>query len=221
MQPTNTRPAALLVAALFVAGVLAALSTGGGARALSPPPPAPTARVDVEADPLASTRALLASLPEAHDSARVADLAAIAERSGGEPRPSRSGARTALLVWPARGAMTGWWLEQRGSRAHRGIDIDGETGDPIWSAGPGTVVHAGPAPAGYSGYGLLVVVDHGGGQTVYAHLSRIDVAVGDRVDAFSGLGAMGTTGNVTGSHLHFELRVGGQPVDPTPYLPPR
>lgn len=223
-QTTLTRRAALLVAGLFVAGVLAALSTGGDARDLSSPRLAPSAR-GLEGDPIASTRVLLATLPAAREAA------ARPLRPDPEPevtRPTeraasrRSSARRASpLVWPAAGPMTGWWGEGRDSHTHLGIDIDGETGDAVWSAGPGRVVYAGPASEGYSGYGLMVIVDHGGGQTLYAHLSRIDASVGDIVDAGTVIGAMGATGNVTGSHLHFELRINGRPVDPAPYLPAR
>lgn len=126
------------------------------------------------------------------------------------------------LVWPADGLRTGWWGEPRGGRAHPGVDIDGETGDPVSSAGRGTVALAGPAPAGYSGYGTMVEIDHGQGvRTLYTHLSATEVETGDFVQAGEPVGAMGTTGNVTGSHLHFEVRVGGQQADPETWLPPR
>ena len=126
------------------------------------------------------------------------------------------------LLWPADGLRTGWWGEARSSHLHPGVDVDGETGDPVWSAGKGSVVWAGPAPAGYSGYGTMVEIDHGQGVvTLYAHLSRIDVEPGQFLQAGDQIGAMGTTGNVTGSHLHFEVKVGGQRVDPEDWLPPR
>lgn len=126
------------------------------------------------------------------------------------------------LVWPADGLRTGWWGEPRGGRSHPGLDIDGETGDPVSSAGRGTVVLAGPAPAGYSGFGTLVEIDHGQGvRTLYTHLSATEVETGDVVQAGEQVGAIGSTGNVTGSHLHFEVRVGGQQVDPETWLPPR
>jgi murein DD-endopeptidase MepM/ murein hydrolase activator NlpD len=126
------------------------------------------------------------------------------------------------LVWPADGLKTGWFGEVRSRHLHPGVDVDGNTGDPVWSAGRGVVVSAGPPPAGYSGYGTMVEIDHGQGvKTLYAHLSRIVVAVGDFVQSGDPVGAMGTTGNVTGAHLHFEVRVGDQPVDPEDWLPPR
>ena len=132
---------------------------------------------------------------------------------------SRSTNTPGSMVRPARGPMTGWWGEGRRSHRHSGIDFDGDTGDTIVSAGTGVVTHAGWAPAGYSGYGQMVVVDHGNGvSTLYAHLSRIRVIVGQSVAPGDDLGAIGTTGNVTGSHLHFEVRIGGVPVDPNPWV---
>jgi murein DD-endopeptidase MepM/ murein hydrolase activator NlpD len=126
------------------------------------------------------------------------------------------------LIWPADGLRTGWWQEVRAGHLHPGVDVDGDTGDPIWSAGKGTVTWAGPAPDGYAGYGTMVEVDHGQGVvTMYAHLSRVDVEAGQFLDAGQQIGAMGTTGNVTGSHLHFEVKVGGERVDPEDWLPPR
>jgi murein DD-endopeptidase MepM/ murein hydrolase activator NlpD len=126
------------------------------------------------------------------------------------------------LIWPANGLKTGWFGEPRSGHRHPGVDVDGDTGDPIWSAGRGVVISAGPAPSGYGGYGTMVEIDHGQGvTTLYAHLSRIVVAVGDFLQPGDPVGAMGTTGNVTGSHLHFEVRVGGQAVDPEDWLPPR
>jgi murein DD-endopeptidase MepM/ murein hydrolase activator NlpD len=126
------------------------------------------------------------------------------------------------LTWPADGLRTGWFGEGRPGHLHPGMDIDGETGDAVWSAGRGSVVWAGPAPAGYSGYGDMVEIDHGQGvHTLYAHLSRIDTVAGAYLQPGDSVGAIGTSGNVTGSHLHFEVRVGGVPVDPEDWLPPR
>jgi len=134
---------------------------------------------------------------------------------------SRSGDRPSL-AWPAYGGLSGWFGERRGRRGHVGVDVDGETGDPILAAGAGVVEWAGPAPAGYSGYGLMVLIRHSGGvQTLYAHLSSITVAPESVVEGGDVIGAMGTTGNVTGSHLHLEVRVGGAPVDPGNWLPAR
>jgi murein DD-endopeptidase MepM/ murein hydrolase activator NlpD len=123
------------------------------------------------------------------------------------------------LIWPAPGAITSPF---GGGRHHPGIDIDGVTGDPAFAAGSGTVIDAGPAPSGYSGYGNMVLIDHGGGlSTLYAHLSRVDVAVGQVVQQGQQIGAIGSTGFATGDHLHFEVRVDNKPEDPIPHLPAR
>ena len=96
------------------------------------------------------------------------------------------------------------------------------TGDPVVAAEAGTVVLAGAAPAGYSGYGNVVMIDHGGGlSTLYAHLSRVDVAMGQSVQQGQQIGAIGATGEATGDHLHFEVRVDNKPEDPVPWLAPR
>src|SRR4051812_10859374 len=123
------------------------------------------------------------------------------------------------LIWPAPGAVTSPF---GGGRHHPGIDIDGVTGDPAMAAGAGTVTLAGPAPSGYAGYGNVIMIDHGVGlATLYAHLSRVDVAVGQVVQQGQQIGAIGATGFATGDHLHFEVRVADKPVDPMPWLPPR
>lgn len=124
-----------------------------------------------------------------------------------------------VLAWPAPGIITSPFGDHRG---HPGIDIDGITGDPVKAAGPGTVVGAGLAPTGLDGYGTIVAIDHGGGLlTLYAHLSRVDVATGQHVDTGAQLGAIGMTGIATGDHLHFEVRVNNVPVDPILWLAPR
>jgi len=100
-------------------------------------------------------------------------------------------------------------------RMHTGIDIGAGYGAPVHAAAAGSVVVAGPV----SGYGNAVVVDHGNGlATLYGHLSRIGVRVGSRVGRGQTIGAVGNTGNSTGPHLHFEVRVDGMPVDPMGYL---
>src|SRR5438477_6829133 len=120
------------------------------------------------------------------------------------------------LIWPAPGPITSPF---GGRRHHPGIDIDGVTGDPVVAAGQGTVLLAGAAPAGYSGYGSVVMIDHGGGiSTLYAHLSRVDVAIGQTVQQGQQIGAIGATGMATGDHLHFEVRVDNKPQDPMAYL---
>lgn len=138
----------------------------------------------------------------------------------GVQQASRSTAAPGSFIRPAKGPRTGPWGEGRPGRPHQGTDFDGDTGDPVVAAGAGTVVRAGGNQPGYSGYGNIVVIDHGNGlTTLYAHLSRVSVRPGAVVRPGDEVGAIGSSGNVTGSHLHFEVRVGDRSVDPAPWVP--
>jgi murein DD-endopeptidase MepM/ murein hydrolase activator NlpD len=96
-------------------------------------------------------------------------------------------------------------------RAHKGVDYGAPTGAPVRSVGEGQVDFAGTM----SGYGNVVEIDHGkGNSTLYAHLSRIDVRKGQRVERGQRVGAVGSTGWATGPHLHFEFKENGQQRDP-------
>jgi murein DD-endopeptidase MepM/ murein hydrolase activator NlpD len=118
------------------------------------------------------------------------------------------------FIWPARGALTSTFGPRWG-RMHEGIDIAGGSGSAIVASASGTVILAGWS----GGYGNLVVIDHGNGMsTAYAHNSSIAVSVGQRVGQGSVIAGMGTTGNSTGVHSHFEMRVNGAAVDPMGYL---
>jgi len=129
--------------------------------------------------------------------------------STGTGTPSSSG-----LIWPVNGTVVsgfGW----RWGRMHEGIDISASSGTPIWAAAAGTVIHAG----WLGGYGNLVVVDHGDGlATAYAHASAILVGVGQLVSQGETVSLVGSTGDSSGPHLHFEVRVNGVAVDPLLYL---
>ena len=127
-----------------------------------------------------------------------------------------------LSVWPARGRITsGFGLRRHpifgGIRAHNGIDIDGDRGDPVLAARSGEVLVVGYR----GGYGKTIVISHGlGYSTLYAHLNAYNVSVGDLVTSGDRIGSLGSTGWSTGPHLHFEMRIDGRAVDPMPYLPP-
>lgn len=102
-----------------------------------------------------------------------------------------------------------------GRRMHNGVDFAGPTGTPIHSTADGVVTFAG----WQSGYGRLVKIQHEFGiETRYAHLSRINVKVGQRVSRGDRIGGMGASGRVTGVHLHYEVRVGGRAVNPMIYI---
>lgn len=100
-------------------------------------------------------------------------------------------------------------------RAHSGIDIPGPRGAMIQATESGIVTHAG----WMGGYGNLVEIDHGNGLTSrYGHLDRITAAPGSRVQRGAAIGNMGSTGQSTGTHLHFEVRSAGVAIDPLRYL---
>ncbi|QTD54637.1 M23 family metallopeptidase [Parasphingorhabdus cellanae] len=102
-----------------------------------------------------------------------------------------------------------------GGAMHSGIDFKGPHGQPILSAAGGKITHAGWK----SGYGKTVEVTHGNGlMTRYAHLSKIHVTTGQKVKQGVQVGAMGSTGRSTGTHLHFEVRLNGKAVNPRPFL---
>lgn len=121
----------------------------------------------------------------------------------------------ALRSWPLAPAVTNGFGPS-GDRFHSGIDIPASTGSLVAAAAPGRVAFA--ARAG-GGWGRLVSIAHRGFRTLYAHLSRIHVRVGQRVRAGTPIGRVGASGRATGPHLHFELRVRGAAVDPLPALP--
>ncbi|MFQ6552448.1 DUF5930 domain-containing protein [Aestuariibius insulae] len=103
----------------------------------------------------------------------------------------------------------------RWGRMHNGTDFAGPHGTPIYSTADGVVISAGWA----SGYGRLVKIQHEFGiETRYAHLSRIRVQPGQRVSRGERIGDMGNSGRSTGTHLHYEVRVGGRPVNPMIYI---
>lgn len=102
-----------------------------------------------------------------------------------------------------------------GRRMHKGVDFAAGSGTPIYSTADGVVVHAGWS----SGYGRLVKIQHEFGiETRYAHLSKMRVKVGQRVSRGDRIGDMGASGRVTGVHLHYEVRVGGEAVNPMIYI---
>jgi murein DD-endopeptidase MepM/ murein hydrolase activator NlpD len=185
-------------------------------------------RLAARRDDVASAKSLkqsaLADLgaSRVHDVAEVESLAAesaslaaaiqsaqASAGSSGTGAPSPSG-----FIWPVNGpVVSGFGM--RWGRMHEGIDIAASSGTPIHAAAAGTVIHAG----WLGGYGNLVVVDHGNGlSTAYAHASAIVVGVGQHVSQGQTLSLVGSTGNSSGPHLHFEVRVNGSAVDPLAYL---
>jgi murein DD-endopeptidase MepM/ murein hydrolase activator NlpD len=118
------------------------------------------------------------------------------------------------LAWPVSGPVTSGF-GMRWGRMHEGIDIMVASGTPVGASAPGTVIYAG----WLGGYGNLVVVDHGGGlATAYAHNSSFAAGVGQLVETGTVIAYSGSTGNSSGPHVHFEVRVNGTAVDPLGYL---
>jgi murein DD-endopeptidase MepM/ murein hydrolase activator NlpD len=178
--------------ALFALAPLVAAQTGGPLLVATASDAARERHAQAQADVLA----------------RVAELALRIEPAGvGFIRP---------VAGPVSSAY-GWRdLFVSGSRFHGGVDIAADTGTPVAASRGGRVSFA-----GWSGvYGYAVFLDHEEGwQTRYAHLSRIDVRVGDLLRQGAVLGAVGSTGLSTGPHLHFEVRYDGRALDPLTFVP--
>jgi len=120
------------------------------------------------------------------------------------------------LIWPVRGKLSsrfGW----RNGRSHEGIDIPARSGTPIVAAAAGRVIHSG---RGLGDYGRVVILKHEGYySTVYAHNRRNRVEKGDFVEKGEVIGEVGSSGNASGSHVHFEVRRNRKPLDPLSFLP--
>ena len=167
---------------------------------------------------------------QSFEESSVPALAAVAEAAGqagtrpmGFSTPSHS-SRPEISI-PSRVPLAGVNLTSSfgmrthpvtgGRRAHKGIDLAAPTGTPIYATADGLISRA----SWFSSYGLYVAIEHGGQlQTRYAHMSRLNVAEGQRVQKGDIVGYVGTTGRSTGPHLHYEVRVDGQAVNPVPYM---
>lgn len=134
-------------------------------------------------------------------------------------------AGTSKVSIPSRSPLQGYRLTSDygmrthpvlgGRRAHKGIDLASPTGTPVYAPADGMVGKA----EWFSSYGLYIQVEHGGDlQTRYGHLSRLNVAAGQFVHKGDLIGYVGSTGRSTGSHLHYEVRVAGEAVNPLPYM---
>lgn len=122
-----------------------------------------------------------------------------------------------LAVVPVTGRITSRFgaVESIRDHTHKGIDIAATRGTPILATASGTVTFAGWS----SGYGYLVKINHGNGvETYYGHCSKLYVSAGDTVEAGEQIAAVGSTGNSTGNHLHFEIRLDGKQVNPQTYV---
>jgi murein DD-endopeptidase MepM/ murein hydrolase activator NlpD len=122
----------------------------------------------------------------------------------------------ARYAWPVKGPVTSpFGATARRKDRHSGIDIAGDIGDPIHAAADGRVARIADNPH----YGLMVVIEHVGGHaTWYGHASHLAVRRGDVVTRGQVIAHVGETGNARGTHLHFEVRRNGRPIDPLPFL---
>jgi len=140
------------------------------------------------------------------------------ERPVAAPAPAPAPAPAAgcgTLASPVEGTVTSSFGEDRGDHRHAGQDISAPSGTPVRAVDCGTVTQA----AGGGGYGNIVCVKHSATvSTCYAHLSSFETKRGDYVEVGQMIGRVGSTGNSTGPHLHFEVRENGSAVDPAPYL---
>jgi murein DD-endopeptidase MepM/ murein hydrolase activator NlpD len=119
------------------------------------------------------------------------------------------------FIWPSNNhSISGYDF----SEVHRGIDIAGNTGEAVYATDAGVIVYAG---WNNYGYGNMVMIDHGNGfQSLYGHLSAFNVGCGQSVGQGDVIGAIGSTGNSSGSHLHFEILSASSKLNPHDVLPP-
>ena len=183
-----------------------------------PPPPPPPAEVPQET-PAPATPEPATPEPTAPPPAPAAPRAPLPPVVAAPAPPPPTAIETVEIsgfIWPVSGSLNSRFGPRWGS-FHSGIDIGAAAGTSVGAAASGKVVLATYSNYGYGNY---VIVRHGdGSETLYAHLSRIYVSLGQQVGQGETIGTVGCTGWCTGPHLHFEVRIGGVAVDPLPYLP--
>ena len=150
------------------------------------------------------------------EAAKVSSRASTTARSSSTAVNSTvSSGTSGIFIKPVTGATITSRFGQRSSGNHTGLDMAIATGTPVYAAAAGTVTFA-----GYKGsYGYLVIIDHGNGyQTYYAHCSKLYVSAGQTVAQGQNISAVGSTGNSTGPHLHFEVRYNGSILNPQNFI---
>jgi len=149
------------------------------------------------------------------DNTNVVDKTNVTYRDATVLRPDAS---AGSYIWPATGNLTsefGYRSATVGSSNHKGIDICAQPDDPIYATDSGDVIVSDWSDS----YGYYIEIRHDNGHvTLYAHCNLLLVSVGDRVGQGSQIALMGRTGRATAVHVHFELRINGESVDPVPYL---
>jgi murein DD-endopeptidase MepM/ murein hydrolase activator NlpD len=167
---------------------------------------------DLSAAQEAALEALIRQRQAAEAARRAAENEArrrAAQLAGVELPPPISDGAPSSFGWPVSGPITSPF------RMHTGIDIGAPMGSTVTASAGGRIIYAGWE----GGYGNTIIIDHGGAtSTLYAHLSQIFISQGQDVQRGQAIGAVGCTGNCTGPHLHFEIRLNGVPTDPTARL---
>tara|TARA_R100001163_G_scaffold65507_2_gene62990 strand:- start:253 stop:1056 length:804 start_codon:yes stop_codon:yes gene_type:complete len=167
---------------------------------------------------VSNIEAQLASAPARSPVATEPPVASRNTSPTGTSQTRAAGTSNALLrwVWPANGRIISNF--SAAENANKGIDISGTSGDPVYAAESGEVVYAGSA---LLRYGELIIIKHNDDYlSAYAHNDSLLVTEGDRVTRGQQIASLGSTG-IDRDMLHFEIRLGGQPVNPANYLPPR
>jgi murein DD-endopeptidase MepM/ murein hydrolase activator NlpD len=148
------------------------------------------------------------------------------EASANRPtlKPNMTGPASNYMpsIWPVMGPLSSGFGGRHnpfggaGYEFHKGQDIAAQWGTPVIATADGVVVSA----CWHKGYGNGIYIDHGNGiETRYGHLSRIDVTEGQQIKRGQQIGLVGSTGRSTGPHLHYEVRINGEAINPLPYLP--
>ncbi|MGH2342639.1 peptidoglycan DD-metalloendopeptidase family protein [Segnochrobactraceae bacterium EtOH-i3] len=173
----------------------------------------------VKAAPVAAVKAAptqVAALPAQMSDAGSAVQSAAKAAAAPDPEEAEVGSPKTGFRWPARGRVVSGFGKKPNGESNDGINLAVPEGTPVKAAEEGVVVYSGNE---LQGYGNLVLVRHSNGWvTAYAHNSELLVSKGDTVKRGQVISKAGATGNVTSPQLHFELRKGSRPVDPTPYL---
>lgn len=196
-------------AAVLAAVLAAAIAVADAAQAEPDPSASPPAglvfgrALDIAGQPLRLTRPMTAGPGRAVITARYAGPSALPR--GMPLRAWGISSRYGTRLHPLTGTL----------RFHAGIDLPAPIGTSVHATAPGMIAYAG----WMGGYGLCVIVDHGGGYTtLFGHLSSASTGSGVLVQAGQVLGRVGSTGQSTGPHLHYEVRRDAMPVDPRSYL---
>jgi septal ring factor EnvC (AmiA/AmiB activator) len=183
---------------------------GGRDRGIGGAAPAPD-RIPARLSPTDELNRMSESVKEQTDSMRALERMMTRASRVITALPSR---------WPVRGGVNSEygnrqspWTNER--EFHSGLDIRAGSGTPVYAPAAGSVMHAGPAQE----YGTAIILDHGQNlRTLYGHLSKINVQPGQRVERGAIIGHTGNTGRSSGPHLHYEIHVKGQAVNPRAYL---